>query len=46
MHNGLTARAGPLCLPTLSTHGYEVISGTAIPAVAEVLTEFLPHPAA
>lgn len=33
--NGLTPRAGLLCLPTLSTHGYEVISRQAIPAMAE-----------
>jgi putative aminopeptidase FrvX len=44
--NGLTPRAGLLCLPTLSTHGYEVISRAAIPAMAEVLAEFLLHPAA
>jgi putative aminopeptidase FrvX len=44
--NGLTPRAGLLCLPTLSTHGYEVISRRAIPAMAEVLVEFLLHPVA
>lgn len=38
---GHTPRAGLLCLPTLSTHGYEVIAATAIPAMANVLTEFL-----
>jgi len=42
--NGLTPRAALLCLPTLSTHGYEVIARQAIPAVTEVLTEFLLHP--
>ncbi|MFS0901213.1 M42 family metallopeptidase [Mycolicibacterium litorale] len=44
--NGLTPRAGLLCLPTLSTHGYEVISRQAIPAMAEVLVEFLLRPTA
>ena len=39
--NGLSAQAGLLCLPTLSTHGYEVIHRKAIPAMAEVLVEFL-----
>ncbi|MGV0742832.1 M42 family metallopeptidase [Mycolicibacterium sp. XJ870] len=39
--NGLSAQAGLLCLPTLSTHGYEVISRTAVPAAVDVLAEFL-----
>jgi putative aminopeptidase FrvX len=39
--NGLSARAGLLCLPTLSTHGYEVVHREAIPAMAGVLVEFL-----
>jgi putative aminopeptidase FrvX len=42
--NGLTARAALLCMPTLSTHGYEVISCDAIPAMSEMLVEFLLHP--
>jgi putative aminopeptidase FrvX len=42
---GLTPRAGLLCIPTLSTHGYEVIAREAIPSVAAVLTEFLLAPA-
>jgi putative aminopeptidase FrvX len=42
--NGLSPRAGLLCLPTLSTHGYEVISRTAISDVAHVLAEFLMDP--
>jgi putative aminopeptidase FrvX len=42
--NGLTARAGLLCLPTLSTHGYEVVAHEAISAMAEVLVEFLSDP--
>jgi putative aminopeptidase FrvX len=39
--SGLTPRAGLLCLPTLSTHGYEVIRGDAIPAMSAVLVAFL-----
>lgn len=39
--SGLTPRAGLLCLPTLSTHGYEVIAHDAIPAMIDVLVEFL-----
>ncbi|WP_370486991.1 M42 family metallopeptidase [Mycobacterium sp. pV006] len=42
--NGNTAQAALLCLPTLSTHGYEVIHTDAIPAMTSVLTEFLAHP--
>jgi putative aminopeptidase FrvX len=38
---GLAAKAGLLCLPTLNTHGYEVIAREAIPAMSEVLVEFL-----
>jgi putative aminopeptidase FrvX len=39
--NGTAPQAGLLCLPTLSTHGYEVIACDAIDAVTEVLTVFL-----
>jgi putative aminopeptidase FrvX len=39
--SGLSPRAGLLCLPTLSTHGYEVIARDAIPAMTDVLVEFL-----
>jgi putative aminopeptidase FrvX len=39
--SGLTPRAGLLCVATLSTHGYEVIAREAIPAMSEVLVEFL-----
>jgi putative aminopeptidase FrvX len=39
--NGQSPRAGLLCLPTLSTHGYEVIKRDAIEAVSEVLVGFL-----
>jgi putative aminopeptidase FrvX len=41
---GHTPRAGLLCLPTLSTHGYEVISRDAIGAVTDVLVEFVTGP--
>lgn len=39
--NGISARAGMLAIPTLSTHGYEVIHREGIPAMAEVLVEYL-----
>jgi putative aminopeptidase FrvX len=42
--NRSSARAGLLCIPTLSTHGYEVIKHDAIDAIdamAEVLIGFL-----
>jgi putative aminopeptidase FrvX len=39
--SGLSPRAGLLCLPTLSTHGYEVISREAVPAMSKILVEFL-----
>jgi putative aminopeptidase FrvX len=39
--SGLSPRAGLLCLPTLSTHGYEVVAREAIPAMSSVLVEFL-----
>ncbi|WP_066915398.1 M42 family metallopeptidase [Mycobacterium interjectum] len=42
--NGLTPRAGLLCLPTLSTHGYEVIPRNAIDAVAEIVVDFVVQP--
>ncbi|MDZ7883620.1 MAG: peptidase M42 [Mycobacterium sp.] len=38
---GLSARAGLLCIPTLSTHGYEVITRDAIDAMADVLVGYL-----
>ncbi len=41
---GLSPRAGLLCLPTLSTHGYEVIACDAIPSMSRVLMEFLLDP--
>lgn len=41
--SGLSPQAGLLCLPTLSTHGYEVISRTAIAAVTDVLVDFVVH---
>ncbi|RDH79541.1 M20/M25/M40 family metallo-hydrolase [Mycolicibacterium moriokaense] len=39
--SGLSPRAGLLCVPTLSTHGYEVIPHQAIPSMTDVLVEFL-----
>ena len=39
--NGFSPRAALLCLPTLSTHGYEVITRQAIPEMVDVLTEFM-----
>jgi putative aminopeptidase FrvX len=38
---GLTARCGLLCLPTLSTHGFEVIRRAAIDEMAGVVADFL-----
>lgn len=39
--SGLTAQAGLLCLPTLNTHGYEVVQRDAISAVTDTVVEFL-----
>ncbi len=39
--NGLTPRAGLLCMPTLSTHGYEVMSKRSIEAVAAIVVDFV-----
>lgn len=39
--SGLAPRAGLLCLPTLSTHGYEVITRGAISAIVDVLVGFI-----
>lgn len=39
--SGLTAQAGLLCLPTLNTHGYEVIHRDAIGSMTEVVVAFL-----
>jgi putative aminopeptidase FrvX len=41
---GLTARAGLLCLPTLSTHGYEVIARHAIDDMASIVVDFVLKP--
>ena len=38
---GLTARAGLLCLPTLSTHGYEVIARRALDDMAAIIVDFV-----
>jgi putative aminopeptidase FrvX len=42
--SGLTPRAALLCLPTLSTHGYEVIRRAAIDDMAGIVTDFLSRP--
>jgi len=42
--NGHAATAGLLCLPTLSTHGYEVVPRDGISALSAVLVEFLMNP--
>jgi putative aminopeptidase FrvX len=39
--SALTPRAGLLCLPTLSTHGYEVIARRAIDDMAAIVVDFL-----
>jgi putative aminopeptidase FrvX len=39
--SGLTPRAGLLCLPTLSTHGFEVMHRGAIDSMAAVIVDFL-----
>jgi putative aminopeptidase FrvX len=39
--NALTPRAGLLCLPTLSTHGFEVIPRAAIDDMAGIVTDFV-----
>ncbi|OBB70054.1 M42 family metallopeptidase [Mycobacterium sp. 852014-50255_SCH5639931] len=44
--NGLTPRAGLLCVPTLSTHGYEVIPRRAIDDMAAVIAQFVLQPGA
>lgn len=41
---GLTARAGLLCLPTLSTHGYEVIARHAMDDMAAIVVDFVLEP--
>ncbi|OBK45031.1 M20/M25/M40 family metallo-hydrolase [Mycobacterium sp. 1081908.1] len=42
--SGLTPRAGLLCLPTLSTHGFEVVPRRAIDDVAAVVVDFVLGP--
>lgn len=44
--NGLTPRAGLLCVPTLSTHGFEVMPRRAIDDMAAVIVEFVRQPGA
>ncbi|HWF30021.1 MAG TPA: M28 family peptidase [Mycobacterium sp.] len=43
--SGLTPRAGLLCLPTLSTHGFEVMRRNAIDDMAAIVVDFLTEPA-
>lgn len=42
---GLSPRAGLLCVPTLSTHGYEVIPRDATADMTDVIVRFLLEPA-
>ncbi|MGE2815162.1 M20/M25/M40 family metallo-hydrolase [Mycobacterium heidelbergense] len=42
--NGLTPRAGLLCLPTLSTHGFEVMARSVIDSMAVIVADFLLRP--
>lgn len=42
--SGLTPRAGLLCLPTLSTHGFEVMPRNAIDDMAVIVVDFLLQP--
>lgn len=44
--NGLTPRAGLLCVPTLSTHGYEVMPRSAVDDMASIIAEFVLQPGA
>ncbi len=39
--SGLSPRAGLLCLPTLSTHGFEVIPRAAIDDMAGIVVDFV-----
>ena len=39
--SGLAPRAGLLCLPTLSTHGFEVIPRNAVDDMAAIVADFL-----
>lgn len=41
---GLSPQAGLLCMPTLSTHGYEVIAREAVTAMIDLVVEFLLQP--
>lgn len=43
---GQTPRAGLLCVPTLSTHGFEVIPRSAVDDMASVIVEFVLQPGA
>lgn len=39
--SGLTPRAALLCLPTLSTHGFEVVARDALDAMAGIVVDFV-----
>jgi putative aminopeptidase FrvX len=39
--NGIVARVGMRAILTLSTHGYEVIHRQGVPAMAEIIVEYL-----
>jgi putative aminopeptidase FrvX len=39
--SGLAPRAGLLCLPTLSTHGFEVIPRNSVDDMAAIVADFL-----
>jgi putative aminopeptidase FrvX len=39
--SGLAAQAGLLCLPTVNTHGYEIIRRGAIAEIADIVVDFL-----
>jgi putative aminopeptidase FrvX len=41
---GASPRAAALCLPTLSTHGYEVVHRQTVPRCVELLTAWLRRP--
>jgi putative aminopeptidase FrvX len=42
--SGLTPRAGLLCLPTLGTHGFEVMRRKAIDEMAAIIVDFVLQP--
>jgi putative aminopeptidase FrvX len=44
--SGLAAQTGLLCLPTLNTHGYEIVRRDAISEIAGVVVDFVSGPTA